>query len=398
MLIGGIGYGSHYFVFTNQMTISQQYWFEGCLTMVWISYIIAIFKSPGSPPKNFKPVAGEWKRWCKKCQNYKPERSHHCKVCNVCVLQMDHHCPWTMNCVGHDNLPHFLRFLIWVELTSFFCQYYLSIKLMEYWQNRDLPAYLVRKSELIAVCLLSIINFFVLLSIAILLIRCLINSIFRGMTQIEIWEFERIESQFHTERMWLTIRKNYLKLYGKPLPILSSWKPNFELLDTDDELEEQENLTHDKEVEDPDLDPIVPLDFTIDDLIFPYDLGICKNLTTSCGSPWTWILPWGKSNQSGLHFQKNEYMEDDKMGLPWPPDGGHQDIVETNDNNIDDIDLSIPKNISLVRKRLNPRSTMKRQEWRNDLGEQISDFGVDLDAEDIENDELQSIRDESKSR
>ena len=34
------------------------------------------------------------RRWCKKCQNWKPRASqaHHCSLCNKCVRKMDHHC------------------------------------------------------------------------------------------------------------------------------------------------------------------------------------------------------------------------------------------------------------------------------------------------------------------
>lgn len=300
---------------------------------------------------------------------------------------MDHHCPWTMNCVGHDNVPHFLRFLLAVVITTLYGEYFLAYKLVEYYEARELPAYLINKSELVATLVFNILTLFVLLSVGILLIRCVINVVFKGMTQIEMWEFERIESQWHTERMWLKIRKNYMKLYGKQMPVLTSWKPNFEF-ESDDELEEQEDLSKDKPEQD--IDPIVPLDFTIDDLIFPYDMGTWTNLVDACGSPLQWIFPWGKSSQLGLHFPKNEYMEDDKMGLPWPPDGGHVEEVQTNDTNVADIDLSIPKNVSLARKRLDPRSVHTRQQWKNELGEQLSDFGVDLEAEDTEHDELQA--------
>lgn len=54
------------------------------------------------------------KRWCKKCNQEKPLRAHHCSVCNVCVLRMDHHCPWINNCVGYRNHGHYLRFLFYV--------------------------------------------------------------------------------------------------------------------------------------------------------------------------------------------------------------------------------------------------------------------------------------------
>lgn len=30
-------------------------------------------------------------RWCKLCQGFKPERTHHCRECQRCVLMMDHH-------------------------------------------------------------------------------------------------------------------------------------------------------------------------------------------------------------------------------------------------------------------------------------------------------------------
>lgn len=391
LLIGGIGYSSHYFIFSTQMTKNEQILFQSLLTYLWVTYILAIYKKPGSPPINFTPKSGEWKRWCKKCKNYKPERSHHCKTCQVCVLKMDHHCPWTMNCVGHENIAHFLRFLTMVVITSSYGQYFFWLKVVDYYNSSDLPAYLLNKSEVITVIINIILNTFVLISVGILYIRCVYNVMIKGMTQIEIWDFERIESQFHTERIWLKIRKNYFKFYGKSMPILTSWKPNFELLDTDDELEEQETLSRNNKQEDAeeiDLDPIVPLDFTIDDLIFPYDLGVWKNLVTSLGPIYGWIFPWTKSKENGLHFERNEFMEDDRMGLPWPPDGGNYEDIDTDDLNLSGIDLSIPKNISLVKKRLDPRTIMKRDEWENDLGEKLSDFGVDIDADD-ENDDLQ---------
>ncbi|GAC96339.1 hypothetical protein PHSY_003919 [Pseudozyma hubeiensis SY62] len=61
-------------------------------------------------------------RYCKTCSAFKPPRSHHCKTCRRCVLRMDHHCPWLANCVGHFNYPHFIRFLLYVDIT---CAYHL---------------------------------------------------------------------------------------------------------------------------------------------------------------------------------------------------------------------------------------------------------------------------------
>lgn len=49
-------------------------------------------------------------KYCRKCQNIKPERAHHCRRCQTCIKKMDHHCPWIGTCVNNDNLAHFIRF------------------------------------------------------------------------------------------------------------------------------------------------------------------------------------------------------------------------------------------------------------------------------------------------
>lgn len=45
---------------------------------------------------------------------------HHCGKCNHCVYKMDHHCPWTDNCVGYLTLKPFILFLFYVSLVCFF--------------------------------------------------------------------------------------------------------------------------------------------------------------------------------------------------------------------------------------------------------------------------------------
>jgi hypothetical protein len=60
-------------------------------------------------------------RYCKRCQAWKPERTHHCSVSGHCVLKMDHYCIWVVNCVGLLNYKHFLLFLwytFWASLAA----------------------------------------------------------------------------------------------------------------------------------------------------------------------------------------------------------------------------------------------------------------------------------------
>jgi hypothetical protein len=109
------------------------------LGMVWLTYYLAVTTDPGGVPKWYEPTetsAGKaGLRWCKRCKVFKPyfphafrerhevdetrPRTHHCSICGRCVLKMDHHCPWTLNCVGAHNHAHFLRFLFYTILADF---------------------------------------------------------------------------------------------------------------------------------------------------------------------------------------------------------------------------------------------------------------------------------------
>lgn len=403
LIIGLTAYGSHYFILRHHLSTTQQIIYEYITSMIWISYILAIFMSPGQPPKDYTPKKGEWKRYCTKCQSYKPPRTHHCSKCNVCVMAMDHHCPWTLNCVGAKNLPHFMRFLFWVIVGTTYLLVQLCERIVGYYNDLDKPIYLIKRSELIAVIVFTPIDLFVLLSISLLFIRCLIN-IGKGMTQIEIWEWDRIDSQFHSKRLWKSIRLNYKQLYGKQLPQLSTWTNKTPIDEGEFAMEEisqdessgltsagssaiatTESQSHDDMLEgDGDQDEeekeIVPQNFTMDDVIFPYDYGVWSNIKYFLGSPLMWLVPWSKPNNNGFNIEPSvDYKEDDQLGLPWPPDGGNQNITIPTPS---DDELRSIKNYSQLKKQLDPRYNAKRRNWQNDMGESLNDYGVYIDDSD----------------
>lgn len=348
--------------------------------MLWASYIIAIYKKPGSPPSDFEPRPGQWRKWCKKCNCYKPERAHHCKTCGVCVLKMDHHCeyllrlfrkqasrywhrnlgPWTANCVGHYNMPHFLRFLLWVVWTNGFCLYYLLKRDKSYWDDRHLPSYLISKTSLTMAIVLTPLAILVEVSVGVLAIRCFYHILSSGMTQIECWEYERLEEQCENGKLYPILRDNYRKLFGKDLKSYTSWSMTPQVLR--DSMDESDYAQ-----------------FGIDDIIFPYDLGPWSNLIHAFGHPYKWILPFAGPIGDGLTFPVNEYVEpeDDLSSMPWPPDGWHQD--KDSDATIDQqSDQFFDENERVIRRR---KTGAVRSQWENRYGESLADFGVDMDSE-----------------
>jgi palmitoyltransferase len=69
-------------------------------------------------------------RWCRFCEIYKPDRTHHCRHCGTCVMQFDReslfhfftvklivdHCVWIGQCVGWAN--HKVGHYPYLELTA----------------------------------------------------------------------------------------------------------------------------------------------------------------------------------------------------------------------------------------------------------------------------------------
>eukprot|EP00756_Hemistasia_phaeocysticola_P034040 Hpha_TRINITY_DN16501_c2_g2::TRINITY_DN16501_c2_g2_i1::g.137187::m.137187/K18932/ZDHHC; palmitoyltransferase len=80
----------------------------------------SLLPSPAAAaPEDYHKRPGEqWARFCRRCLQWKPPRSHHCPFCGACVLKMDHHCPWINNCVGHFNQKWFVSMLLYIWLAT----------------------------------------------------------------------------------------------------------------------------------------------------------------------------------------------------------------------------------------------------------------------------------------
>ncbi|KAK6820879.1 palmitoyltransferase PFA4 [Apiospora arundinis] len=244
LLIAFLGYGSQILfnlspdLEPGPLTSNQSYTFNALLLCLWWTYYRACTVDPGRynfPPSVAKPnhsddeaettgaqvrktgrtaadatsdgndnsaVTGKKKsqKRCKKCRLPKPPRSHHCRICGRCIPKMDHHCPWTSNCVSLQTFPHFLRFLVYTNVSLWTMLYFVFERFHALWTNRHLPAYLgPTLPQLVWVTLFALVGLGTSLALGILLATTLQGWLF-NTTMIEGWEIERHDSLLERRR------------------------------------------------------------------------------------------------------------------------------------------------------------------------------------------------------
>ncbi|KAJ1419146.1 Palmitoyltransferase, DHHC domain [Sesbania bispinosa] len=207
--------------------------FHALLVMLLWSYFAVVFTDPGRVPSNWRPkideeigdvdplveessgsplnvVVGEPDhrriRYCRKCNQFKPPRCHHCSVCGRCVLKMDHHCIWVVNCVGALNYKYFLLFLFYTFLETALVTLSLLPFFMAFFTDEEISG----PPTTLAVSFIAfVLNLAFVLSILGFMIMH-ISFVAANTTTIEAYEI-KTTPKWHYDLGW---RKNYEQVFG----------------------------------------------------------------------------------------------------------------------------------------------------------------------------------------
>ncbi|VVB06437.1 unnamed protein product [Arabis nemorensis] len=197
--------------------------------MLLRSYFSVVFTDPGVVPLNWRPSTDEERgesdplnslefvglqidssnpriRFCRKCNQPKPSRCHHCSVCGRCVLKMDHHCVWVVNCVGALNYKYFFLFLFYTFLETTLVTLVLMPHFIAFFSDEEMPG---TPGTLATTFLAFVLNLAFALSVMGFLIMH-ISLVAGNTTTIEVYEKK-------TSTKWrydLGRKKNFEQVFG----------------------------------------------------------------------------------------------------------------------------------------------------------------------------------------
>ncbi|KAF4360422.1 hypothetical protein CsatB_004067 [Cannabis sativa] len=209
--------------------------FHALLVMLLWSYFAVVITDPGGVPPDWKPVMDEERgeadslveaqydasalasnqlsdinnqtvRFCRKCNQFKPPRCHHCSVCGRCILKMDHHCLWVVNCVGALNYKYFLLFLFYTFLETTIVSLSLLPYFIAFFTDGEIGG---TAGTLAATFITFILNFAFSLSVLGFFIMHL-SLVAGNTTTIEAYE-KRRTSKWHYD---LGRRNNFEQVFG----------------------------------------------------------------------------------------------------------------------------------------------------------------------------------------
>nr|AQX44207.1 hypothetical protein [Phalaenopsis equestris] len=146
-------------------------------------------------------------RYCRKCNQLKPPRCHHCSACGRCILKMDHHCVWVVNCVGAFNYKFFLLFLFYTFLETSFVTIILLSNFITFFNEGEIPA---SPESLATTFLTFVLNLAFALSVLGLLVMHL-SLVAANITTIEASYEKKTTPKWRYD---LGRRKNFEQVFG----------------------------------------------------------------------------------------------------------------------------------------------------------------------------------------
>ncbi|KAG6041811.1 hypothetical protein E4U41_001555 [Claviceps citrina] len=380
LVIGFLGYFPQYLLRSSSLepgppSVRETSVFNALLICLWYTYFKTVTEDPGRFVFPDVVIQAEGKgSWCKKCSAPKPARAHHCRHCGRCIPKMDHHCPWTANCVSMTTFPHFLRFLVFSNVSLWMLASLLWQRFSALWETRDLPAHLgPTLPALVGLALSALICLFTSLALGIMLIATIKNWLF-NCTMIEGWQLERHEAILEREGMDC------------------------------------------RDLRGPDGKKV-----RVEKVEFPYDVGIFANMSQAMGTSnfILWLLPFSPSPKvgkdgkgNGWDWEENGFNRNKGMWPPLDPERlrrenhewpaarrdfaaelrdveasleDHQRMLTQRQTRVADqnilAELEEVDNYDSVDEQGQLNNFEDPASWRNTEGEALQDYGVDRDAE-----------------
>jgi len=74
------------------------------------------------------------RRVCRVCRTPRSATTHHCRQCGKCIPHMDHHCPFTANCVSTGPKGNFVFFFLFIFYTTLGCVFGCVTNLLPFYR------------------------------------------------------------------------------------------------------------------------------------------------------------------------------------------------------------------------------------------------------------------------
>jgi ankyrin repeat protein len=177
------------------------------------------------------------RHYCTTCEIRKPIRSKHCRLCNRCVSKMDHHCPWTWNCIGSKNYFSFIMYVFFGLIFSILTIVLFVMHLNFIYNNLtwdQVNTYMIHSKSLLIPCVLwsdkicttiayapwsffALIATFIFMPWLLLILLCThIYQISKALTSNEMANSHRLEYFYPTVRETLDYEKALVKSGNGP--------------------------------------------------------------------------------------------------------------------------------------------------------------------------------------